>query len=541
MFKSIIFVAFFGLLVSCSEGSISTGDQVFRYNESGGISTLDPAFAREQSNIWAVHQIFNGLVQMDSALRIQPCLARSWTISDSGRLYSFRLRDRVLFHESTCFPDIPSRRLTSEDVVYSLERLRDPKVASPGSWVLQNVVEIRAVEDLVVEIRLREAFPPFLGLLTMKYCSVVSKRAMECVGKDPGRSPIGTGPFYLKAWIPDEKMVLRRNPDYFETLNGEQLPFLEAVAITFVPDKQSAFLEFLKGNNDLISGLDASYKDELLTRDGALKGKYKDQLLLQKIPYLNTEYLAFVVDDPHSIAHDPLIRKALNLCLDREAMIRYLRNGLGQPAEKGMIPRGLPAFDNEGKYGYSYDPEEASRLLDSAGYPSGKGLSPITLYTTSDYLDLCEFVQSQAAEIGIRVEVEVLPPAVFREKKAGAAMPFFRASWIADYPDAENYLSLFHSDNFTPAGPNYTHFSDPQFDRILELARVEPNDSVRDELYRKCDSIVMGQAPVMPLFYDEVVRFIRKDIRGMPPNPLNLLELKKVYFESNSSSTVTGK
>jgi len=406
--------------------------------------------------------------------------------------------------------------------------------------VLKSVHSFEALNDSVFEIKLSRPFPPFLGLLTMKYCSVVPQEAVDFYGAAFRQNPVGTGPFYFKLWEENEKLVLRKNREYFERDSaGNTLPYLEAVAISFIPDKQSAFLEFVKGNLDLISGLDASYKDELLTFQGDLQPKYARDFNLYRQPYLNTEYLAFLVDSTkQAVQGSPVlnrkVRQALNYSFNRVKMMRYLRNNIGHPATAGMIPMGLPAFDSTAIQGYDYNPAKAAQLLKEAGYPDGKGMPQITLQTNSSYLDLCEYLQSEAQKIGFNLKVEVTPPSTLRQGMATGKVPFFRASWIGDYPDAENYLSLFYSKNWAPNGPNYTHFKNTRFDSLYEQASQTLNDSVRLSLYRKMDKLVMEEAPVVPLYYDQVLRFYPKTVQNLGGNALNLLELKRVSKKQRS-------
>ena len=167
---SVLFVSILALS-SCSKPTSNfTDDQVFRYNEHSNITTLDPAFARDQRNIWPANLLYNGLVELDDDLNVQPSLATSWVISEDGKTYSFLLRKDVSFHKHPLFGKDSTRFVTAKDFEYSFNRLIDPKVASPGGWVLQNVESFSAKNDSIFEIQLKQAFPPFLGLLAMKYC-----------------------------------------------------------------------------------------------------------------------------------------------------------------------------------------------------------------------------------------------------------------------------------------------------------------------------------------------------------------------------------
>lgn len=526
------------LISSCTKEDSIRGKKVFRYNESANISSLDPAFAKDQAMIWANLQLFNGLVQLDSSLNIKPSIAKSWEISKDGLIYTFTLRQDVFFHNHKLFNG-KKRKVIASDFVYSFNRIEDDKVASPGAWIFNSVSEnngkyaFYAPNDTTFQIVLKEPFSPFLGLLTMPYASVVPKEIVKHYGEDFRKNPIGTGPFYFKMWKEGVKLVLLKNEDYFEKdSKGNRLPYLDAVSISFIIDKQSVFLEFVKGNIDFISGIDANYKDEVLTRNGELQEKYKNKINLITQPYLNTEYLGFLVDKTKSPNDNPLlnkkIRQAINYGFDREKMIKYLRNNIGLAGKGGIIPKGLAGFDTNSSCGYSYNPQKAKQLLAQAGYQNGKGLPPISLSTTSTYLDLCKYLQQQLNLLGLDIKIDVNPPGALREHIAQSKSMWFRGSWIADYPDAENYLSLFYSPNFCPKGPNYTHFYNRTYDKLYEQAQKETSLEKRTELYKQMNKIIMDDAPIAVLYYDQVLRFVQKNIEGLSSNPMNLLILKNV-------------
>ena len=521
----------FFFLISCNSEINSDKDHlVFRYNEHSNIATLDPAFASNPQLIWPTNQLFNSLVRLDDKLNIQPDIAKNWTFNDSTLTYTFNLRNDVYFHKSKVFAGSykdSTRNVTAQDFEYSFNRLLDEKVAARGSWVLNNVDHFYAENDSTFSIQLNQPFPAFLGLLSMRFCSVVPKEAIDYYGNDFRSNPVGTGPFKFKFWEENVKLVLRRNPDYFETDEfGNQLPYLEAVAITFLPDKQSEFLQFVQGKLDFVSGLDNSYKDEIVSTKGKLQEKYKNQVNLITSPYLNTEYLGFFMDSPTSEIQSKKIRQAINYGFDRVKMIRYLRNGMGIPAIHGFIPKGLPGFNN--MEGYTYQPEKAKELVRQYIEESGNNNPSIAIGTNSQYLDLCEFIQRELEKIGIQVQIDVVPPSTLRQMKSSGELAIFRASWIADYPDAENYLSLFYSKNFTPNGPNYAHFKNNVYDSLYVASLSLPNIEKRKLLYEKMDSIIIEEAPVVPLYYDMAVRFVSKKVSGLGINPQNFLVLKRV-------------
>ena len=287
---------FSSLFLGCNTSDIDAKTkQVFRYNEHKNIGSLDPAFAKDNADISAINQLFNGLVQMDSLMDVVPAIASSWEISENAKVYTFNLREDVYFHTHSLFGTDKTRTVTANDFVYSFDRLRDPKLASPGGWVLQNVESYKALDAQRFQITLKSPFPAFLGLITMKYCSVVPKEVVEHYGADFRSNPIGTGPYKFKRWEENIKLIFRKNENYFETdKSGEKLPHMEAVAITFLADKQSEFLQFVQGNIDYITGLDASYKDDILSADGDLKPNYASTVKMLRAPYLNTEYLGFI-------------------------------------------------------------------------------------------------------------------------------------------------------------------------------------------------------------------------------------------------------
>lgn len=518
---------------------------VFNYNEMAGVSSLDPAMASNTENIWPVNQLFNGLVQMNDSLRVIPCIAKKWFISDDGLTYTFILRNDVRFHNNKCFDEEKGRTVTAKDFVYSFNRLYDPKVSGALSYVNNidrtektNYKGFSAINDTTLTIYLKEPFSAFLSTLTMSFFSVIPYEATEFYGQDFRRNPVGTGPFSFKMWDEGTKLVLLKNENYFEFDGSHRLPYLDAVTISFVKDRETAFMELLNGKYDMLSGADAFNINEVLDKTGSLQPEYAKKFNLQKQTYLKTDYLGILVDENIDIVKkSPLrikaLRKAINYGFDRVKMVKYFRNNIGYPATSGFIPNGLPAFDAKITKGYTYNPEKVRQLLIEAGYPDGKNMPEITLHTTEAFLEQLEFIQSQLAENNIQVKISVDKSSVLRQAVGSCEYNFFKKSWVADYADEENCLSLFYSKNFTPIGSNYTHYKNPEFDVLFEKAIKEQNRDVQKVLYQKMDQMLIDDAPVVPLYYDQVIRLVHKNISDLTTNPMNLLNLKLVKKVNN--------
>lgn len=526
------------LLSSACNSSKSDDKQVFYYNEITGIASLDPAFAKNQSIMWATHQLYNTLIEVDSNGNMAPSLATSWDISADRLLYTFHIRTDVYFHDNEVFAGGKGRKMIATDVAYSLQRIMDKRTASSGAWIFNNRIApdgFVAVNDSVFSLRLVKPFHPILGILSMQYCSVVPHEVVEKYGKDFRRHPCGTGPFQFKFWVEGQSLVLEKNTGYWEKDSaGKRLPYLDAVHASFYDSKATEFLQFRQGKLSFINDIDPSFKDEVLTKTGNLRPQWTNKIVLNKHAYLNTEYFGILADETNPLLKDsPLrskaIRQAINYAIDRRKLMMYLRNSIGIPAEAGMVPGGLPSRNDQLVKGYTYNPEKARALLRQSGLGDAASWPVIKLLTIAIYADMASFVARELEEIGIKVQVEVVQKSLLLEFTSHSNALFFRGSWMGDYPDAENYMTLFYSKN--PAPPNYTRYKNPAFDRLYEQALEENNDSVRYALYRQMDQMVIDDAPVVPLFYDMVIHLVNPAVKNMQPNALNLLELRRVYIQ----------
>ncbi|WP_426492794.1 ABC transporter substrate-binding protein [Hymenobacter sp. 102] len=538
-----------GLLAACAEQEPATdARRVFRYNQPESLTSLDPAFARNQANTWAVTQLYNGLVELDDSLKPGPSVARRYDISPDGRRYTFTLRPDVRFHDSEVFPRGKGRRVTAQDFVYSFRRLLDGATASPGGWIFRGKVLEKAdgepsdtcfvaVNDSTLRIHLQEPFIPFLGILTMPYAYVVPREAVQKWGKDFREHPVGTGPFRFKEWDEGNAIIYHRNPTYWKTdAQGRRLPYLDAVQISFIQDRKTEFLTFMQGKLDFLSGIRSGSRDLIMYPDGTVREDFKGKFRLQKVPYLNTEYLGMQQDLTNlrgdnlttgRALQDKRVRQALNYALNKPEFLAYFLNNVGKPGNSGFVPASLPSFSAEKVPGYTYQPEKARQLLRAAGYGPGKPLR-LRLNTVAESKEFCEYYQKKWAEVGVQVEIDVNQGAAHGEMIDNGRAAFFTRSWLGDYPDAENYLALFYSPNFAPAGPNKTHFKRPAYDQLYQQAKLEQDADKRYALYQQMDRLVTEECPVIAVYYDEVVRLTQNNVQGLTPNPMNQLVLERV-------------
>lgn len=508
-----------------------------------GLSSLDPAFARDQSNSWMISQIFNGLVQLDTNLEVQPCIAKSWEIQDSGRVYVFHLRQDVVFHPHEAFTNSEDRRVRAQDFVYSFNRIVNPETGSFGQWIFNGKVVgadstqvfsglsgFEALNDSTLKIQLVQPFPAFLSLLSMPYASVVSKRVIEKIGKAHRSNPIGTGPFVFKSWREGESLILLRNPEYFEKENGIRLPYLDAVRVEFSSSPLTAFHKLVRGDIDFLNRPDLSLKEELFEKDGSLKSQWLSKFYLMRKPQLNTEYLGIQMDTallPHPM-HSLYFRKAIAYAIDRDKLVGTVLNGMGYAAHGGIVPPGMPLSDTGFVKGIRYNIDSAKYYLKLAGFPNGRGLPELSLLTSPSYQPVMEMIQYQLSEVGIRLTLDNGDGSSLREMIYQGKVAFWRASWIADYPDAENYLSLFYGENRAPSGPNTTRYQKDFYDAQFRASLLETKDSVRMKYHERLQQELIEDVPVILLYYDRIIRLIRNEVSGLEMDAMNNLNLKRV-------------
>lgn len=528
-------------LGGCKNVDKKSPQQIFHYNEDVSVTTLDPAFVRSQSENWIVSQIFNGLIDLDAQLQPVPALAKSWEISTDLLTYTFHLRSDVNF----CFVDkqgkVTTRKMVASDVAYSLSRIADPATSSPGAWIFVGKIDSQlnrvfiAPNDSTFVLKLVSPAASLLGLLSTNFGYVVPKEYARLDKSYLARNPVGTGPFYVRRWEDEIKLVMRKNPHYHEKdTQGVPLPYLDAINVTFVKNKQTAFMQFAAGSYDFFNGLEGSFKDELLTGQAMLKPKYAQKMKAIITPFLNTEYVGCYLGDYPGKTNwlkDVHLRRALFYAVDKQKLVRFFRNGLGDAGDWGVVPPILNAHEKEAITEANAAWQKALAEYQQSGYAKQTNKPEIVLSTTADYLDMMVYLQETWGRLGVKIKVDIQTGGMLRQLRNEGKLMLFRGSWIADYPDAENFLACYYAPYLSPMGPNYTHFEDAQFDtlyRLIEAGESGQKASLRKQYIQQANQILIDQAPVIPLYYDKSIRLIQPWVQGLENDAANRLVLKRV-------------
>lgn len=530
--KRVFLLLIVAVLLSCHQERKKSQD-VLKFNISQGLSSLDPAFAKDLSTTWMVGNVYDCLFTLDENTELKPQLATHYEVNNDATLYTIYMQKGVFFHKNACFASKDSTRMaTAYDAVYSLQRLLNPETASPGSWILNGKVDslqpFKILDSFTFQIRLQKPFAQFIYILTMPYTSIVPHEAVSFYGSTFRKNPVGTGPYKMKDWEEGTALFLEKNPNYFQLdSQGVRLPYISHVKVTFNEQKKMEFLMLKKGELHFLKDVDGSVVHDVFDEQANLLPALQKDFYVQKKTYLNTEYLAIIHHNPKSPLHNKNVRKAINLAINRQEIVASLKNNLVNIANKGFVANGMPNYDTAFQ-GFEYNPAKAKELLAQAGY-SASNKSKIQLHINNAYVDLAEFVIYQLQQVGFEVDLKMHPAETMMQLAKEGKIDFFRRSWTADYPDAESNFACFYSQNGAP--PNYTRFKNKEYDLLYESILKEPSAEKRIPIYKKMEQILLEEAPIVPIFYDQSIRVIHKKVKNLGQNSINHLDLRKVRLE----------
>ena len=544
-------------IVGCGGAEERSISNTFFFNINTEPNSLDPIQISQQASWWIGGQIYEGLVALDTAMNPIGAVADRWETSEDGLTWTFHIRPDVRFADSPVFPEGKGRAVTAEDIRYSFERVCTP--GSAGYWVfrgkvigveeyydaraegskspaVEHVTGFEIIDDKTFVIRLREPFAPFIYLLTTPFCYIVPEEGVQAHGEDFQRNPVGTGPFRLVQWNEGQQIVMTRNANYYRIdESGTTLPYLDSIWVTFIGDPATEFTEFTAGNLDMITAIDPTFAERILTEDGSgLQDEYAGYGL-HTHPGMSIEYYGFTLDPTtpagavSPFASNVHLRKALNYAVDRERISRFVLNGLATPAHHGPIPPSTPCFS--GVEGYRYDPEKVRAHLDSAGFPNGEGLGPFEIQVSSSKqtTTVAEAIQEDLKKAGFKVSIKPTEQSAHLAMADQGEVAIWRTSWLADYPHAENFMANFYSPYRKPNGPNRSRYDNPTVDSLY-LAALAPG-LTRDEqkgIYARMERIVLDDAPWIFLYYSRVHHLTQPWITGYRSTPLQTFDLIRV-------------
>ena len=460
--------------------------------------SLDPALSTDVPTGRAVSYIFDGLTQFTVDARLAPALAEKWDVSPDGRTYTFHLRPHVAFHDGRAFH--------AADVVYSFQRVLDPRTKGGRGWPLYPISCARAfaagtantiggldvVDDSTIRITLDTALAIFPKLLAMPVASIVPAADTAHFAEHP----IGTGPWRFVAWKHDDYVLLARNPSYW---GGA--PRLDSLEIRIVPEPSTAVAEFQAGNVDLL------YVPEAETA----RWEHTDEksAFLVSAPALRLWYVA--INTTRGPLQDPRVRQALNYAVDVRTMLQRLVGGRGTLAA-GVIPPSLDGADTA-RRPYVYDPAKARALLAAAGYAKGFA---VQLWVGQDetFQRVAQSIQAYLAAVGVRATLVQRDNSAAREAARHGDADLIIKDWYADYPDAEDFLNPLLVGANRGVGGNVSFYENPTVDQLIARARTTTDSAQRAALYRRADSISFGDAPMIYLFFYNELYAVQPWITG---------------------------
>lgn len=524
---------------------------VFNANESEELRGLFPLSLVQAASHRIAAQVYEGLVRFDQKdLSIKPGLADSWTVDETGTVYTFKLHQGVKFHDDTCFADGVGREFTAEDVVASFTALCSHDPLNQLFWLFQDKVlganaqyaatlagkpppgvkGIEAVDPHTVRIKLTTPWPNFLQILAHQGTWIFPKELVAFHGPEALWHMVGTGPFRLKTHMKGEVLVLERSPDYWGKDDlGNSYPFLDAVRYTFVKDKVKELEEFEKGHLSAIYELPVD-RTEIL--------KTASTFQVQTIPGLTIQFYGFNMRDP--AFRDVRVRRAFSMAIDRQALVDSVLNGLAVPATHGVVAPGFDQFPYDRIPEIIYDPMSARTLLAEAGYPGGKDLPTVHLQVNNDgfgYVRVAGSVQAMLERnLGVRVVTSVLPADQLYERVEMGQAQFWREGWIVDHPDPENFLALFYGKNVpadvaAPSYMNSTRYVNARYDSLFAEALRTADVAKRMMFLARAEQQLMEDMVVAPLYHERSVRLLQPWVRDLPINGMEYRDLRGVWFD----------
>jgi oligopeptide transport system substrate-binding protein len=531
----------------------------FTISETDECQTLYPILVSDAVSAFVTNQVYEGLVRFSMHdLTVRPSIAESWEIDGSSTVYTFHIRKGVFFHDDVCFPGGKGRELKASDVKYSLELLctQSPDNVNFKSTLYNNVKgaldfyeasangkpssgleSIKVINDYTVEITLLSPSSSFLSILASAAASIVPREGVEKYGN---QLHIGTGPFLFAS---NDKLtgilVLLKNPNYYRSDSlGNKLPFVDSLVLKTLPTKAAQLEAFEKGDVDVVLGLPSESVRALVEAQIEQFKSKNTGYILERTPEMASHFLEFNLSRPPF--DDIRVRKAFSYAIDRNKIIDEVLKGEAYgPGIYGISPPSFREYDITKVKGYDFNPDMANRLFYESGYKDKKvfpGVKIVLNSGGSKNTKVALEVQKQLMEVlGIRVDFEVKTFAQRLEDSKYGRADIILAGWLADYPNPENFLSMFYGGSVPatinkPSYPNTTRYKNQEFDKLYEKGRMAKTREESYLYFTQAEQVMMNDAPVLILWYDENYRLIKSRVRKLPANPIRYRDCSEVYL-----------
>jgi oligopeptide transport system substrate-binding protein len=566
MFKqAIIFATAIFALAACSDSGDDLSDLKavggaryggeFRFMSPEKVSGLLPIQAVDIYTQRITSQLFDPLLKLDpSGKNVIPSLAESYTISNDATTFTFKIRKGVYFHDDECFGG-EGRELTAEDVKFTLDMACSGLPENEVSWLLVDrikgarefnnatksalkeggVAGITVPDNRTLIITLSEPFASFDKVLTYGGFGVFPKEAYEKYGKKLSRHPVGTGPFMLKE-MTASRIELDRNPRYWRKDEfGNQLPFLASVVMTYASDKRSELMAFRKQEIDLVLEIPADDVENVL---GSLQEAQAGKTVKHKVDSKQSLSVTFLgLSHTHPAFSDIRVRRAFNIAVDREALVNMTLKGEGYPVTNGVIPNSefYPASRVKG---FKFDAAKAQGLMAEAGFANGANFPELTIYVngkkdSNRHRVAKGFAEQMKANLNVTIKVKLCSIEERNKAVSSGKAAIWVSGWIADYPDAESFLSLFYGGNIKENSKfvNPFKYKSTVFDKTYLAATREPDPEKRTDLMVECDQMVIDDAVVIPIINDDFITMINSRVRDFETNSLETLDFSAIFIK----------
>jgi oligopeptide transport system substrate-binding protein len=541
---------------------VAKGDKVYggilKINETESYQTLFPISITDVSSAHIANQIYEGLVKFNPKdLSVIPSIAEKWEIDPTGTVYTFHLKKGVFFHDNACFPEGKGREVKASDFEYSFKLLctNTPENATFASTFKNRVLGannffetsktnpnapiegVKVVDDYTIAITLTAPSTSFLFALASPATSVIAKEAYDKYGVD---MIVGTGAFtFIPSNSPDSVILTRNNNYHGMDSLGNQLTFLDSIVVNYVQTKKQELENFQNNKNDIVIGLPSeSIKDLVESQINdfqSLPPKY----VLERSPEMATQYYEFnTTKEPFN---NVKVRQAFCYAIDRNKIVDNILKGEAYgPGVNGISPPSFKGYDITKIKGYDLDVAKAKKLLAEAGYPNGKGFPKVKVELNSDggkSTNVILEIQKQLMEaLNVNIDFEVTPKRQKLEDAKYARSEIFRSASIADFPSPENFLWILYgatvpTDITEPSYPNTARYKNTEFDKLFELGKSAKTQEEGYADLMKAEQLMMNDAPIMVLWYDENYRLVKSHVRDFFSNPMRYRDYSNVYLK----------